>query len=135
MSDEWRRSGFCSAASCLEVRFSKSAHSNPTGNSVEAAFSTDRTHAVLRDSKDHTKTIEYPIGEWEGGRAVAFTPVDRQLVPAALLAIQESGVQGSGNREQQWYTVTRDHTTLYFDQAEMDAWTRGVEDGQFETTD
>lgn len=150
----WKRSARCAGnGSCVEAAsaaFSKSSASYIEGNCVEASGAEFRSASNMngscaeaghgdgviwvRDSKDAAGDfphLHYPASEWDGGRAVEFTLVSRDLVPPRLLAV--AVVRGL-DAWQPWYRVTRDgeDTALWFTEAERDAWDAGVKAGEFE---
>jgi hypothetical protein len=107
------------------------------GNSVEAARHQGRIFFV-RDSKDPRSCpgssdfdhLHYTYEEWNGGRAVQFAQISILDVPQDVV---DARIAKVGHSTGAWYKVNHgdEPVTLYFDQAEKDAWKDGVENGEF----
>jgi len=149
-----------STSSCVEAAaagFTRSAASvgHDAGNCVEAGTTeftagrcSDRecvqagSHdgvIFVRDSKDpRCETGDFPHlhyrrDMWDGGRAVKFTPVPGVTVPPEIRAAASARGHDPAAA---WYAVATlsnedTGTILYFDQAEKDAWDKGVENSEF----
>jgi Domain of unknown function (DUF397) len=139
MASMWMKSGFSISVNCLEwmlpvfsgpngncVSWAKSARSNPSGNCVEAGHDDqDSSRVLLRDSKDPDgPVLEYGADYWRGGRAVHFTPVPAEQVPAHLVFVRDMRKEFTTDS---WYKVSRGVSALYFDADEVRAFRDAVE--------
>lgn len=108
-------------------------------NSVEADVHDHDGMVFVRDSKitpgadGNFPHLHFPARGWQSGRAVEFTPVPVAQVP---LELREIAVSRDHDDDSSWYAVTSgspqdDGTVLWFDQAEVDAWKLGVQNGEF----
>jgi hypothetical protein len=124
-------SSFCSAVNCLQVAFTKSSKSNPSGNSVEARISDDQRFAFVRDSKlgAASPILRYPLIEWHAGRRIEFTSVYSTDVPDFIMGIRAADVMVP--QAMDWYKVEKDGQTLFFDQEEVTAFQAGVQLNEF----
>lgn len=129
-------------AHCVEAggaEFTRADASNYNGNCVEADVHDHDGMVFVRDSKitsgadGNFPHLHFPARGWQSGRAVEFTPVPVAQVP---LELREIAVSRDHDDDSSWYAVTSgspqdDGTVLWFDQAEVDAWKLGVQNGEF----
>jgi len=126
--------GNCAEAGCTEgEQFTRAEASTVSGQCPEAGGK-----VLLRDSKGQQLPegeryravhLHYDPQEWDDGRGVQFTPVNRRKVDDEVKAVRESR---NGDPDAQWYMVTDGTDNLYFDQGEVDAFLDGVRNGEFE---
>jgi hypothetical protein len=124
---------------CVEAGTADFASASASGGTNCAEAGDHAGMVFLRDSKDpRCETADFPHlhftrDEWGSGRAVKFTPVSGLAVPAGIRAVASARGHDPAVA---WYAVVtlrkEDHETiLYFDQAEKDAWDKGVDNGEF----
>lgn len=88
---------------------------------------------VVMDSKDPDGPhLHFPEAEWDDGWLLKhkFTGIEQALVPQRLAAVWLERNPGAG--DQPWYMLADDdRDALYFTQAEITAYLKGVSDGIF----
>lgn len=93
----------------------------------------------VRDSKDPAGVVlDYPENNWDGGRAVHFLPVSRTVVAQHAPQILAEAARRGHDPLAHWYQVCPSLVmtwSLWFDQAEADAWLTGVAAGEFTLED
>jgi Domain of unknown function (DUF397) len=125
----WARSSYTQPDACVEAQWDRGKCQLNDCAEVRTEPACGLVH--LRDSKDPDGTVlDYPREEWDGGNVVTFIPVSKSVVPDGLVKARDSRAQDTANRDQ-WYQVTRNGASLWFDQAEVDAFRSGVADAEF----
>lgn len=118
--------------SCVGVAWEKPSASFANGDSVEVRQG-GCPDVHVRDSKDPDGIIlDYPRSIWGDGLAVEFEPVSKSLVPPARVRARDrKAAEGDRAARDHWYQVSRGGRSLWFDQAELDAFRLGVADREF----
>ena len=97
----------------------KSRESNPSGNCV--LFKTVDGVIYLGDDKVAGQPeLPFAMDSWRGGRAVRFIAVHKSAIPATHLALSPDAPA--------WYRVTKNGVSLFFDQAEKDAFIAAIDE-------
>lgn len=119
----------CVEAACTDgAQFARASTSTAQGQCAETTAAAGEV--LVRDSKDvQGPHLHFPAAGWEDGAGLTFTSVDTADVPEHLTEARIATGHAPG--EEEWYSLTDGTDTLWFTQAEVDAFRSGVRMREF----